>query len=215
MAYTLQDSYAITATYAGDSLGTTRWRFQSFTTGSAYTISRVKLKMYKTAGATIGTITVGIRATGSGLPTGSDLCSGTFAGDDITATTSGAAEEITFDMTVPTALDTGTKYAIVVRAPSSTANTSLNVLVDSSSPAYTGGNNGYSENSGSSWTAQALDWGFETYSGASVTYVDMAVTIIGSGSLAATISRTSVAAPLVGRQRIVVCGKDQVWFEDS
>jgi hypothetical protein len=61
------------------------WDAQTFTPSVAHTITSVKLKLYR-IGNGPGTITVGIRATDvDGLPTGSDLCSGTTDGNSLPA----------------------------------------------------------------------------------------------------------------------------------
>ena len=80
--------YYSTGDDAAASIYGNTWDTQTFTPSVAHTITSVKLKLYKT-GTGPGTITVGIRATdGSGLPTGSDLCSGTTDGNTLPAATS-------------------------------------------------------------------------------------------------------------------------------
>lgn len=109
---------------------------QTFTPSVAHTITSVKLHMYREGSP--GTMTVSIRATdGSGHPTGADLCSGTINANDFTTNTDGEWYEITLGAGY--ALAAGTKYAIVWRCPSGSANnwvTSKGVLTDQ----YAGGN---------------------------------------------------------------------------
>lgn len=63
-----------------------------------------------------GTVTVSIRATSGGLPTGPDLCAGTTNGNTLTTNTNGEWRRIQFT-TTPT-LSNGVVYAIVVRVGS-------------------------------------------------------------------------------------------------
>ena len=61
------------------------WDAQTFTPSVAHTVTSVKLRLYR-IGNGPGNITVGIRATDvDGLPTGSDLCSGTTDGNTLPA----------------------------------------------------------------------------------------------------------------------------------
>jgi hypothetical protein len=138
------------------------WRAQTFTPSVAHTITSVKLMLWRT-GSGPGTITVGIRATdGSGLPTGSDLCSGTIDGNTLTISSAGAWYEITFASGYD--LSAGTQYAIVARAPGGDAGNRGYWRRDASSATYSGGNLLQSANSGSTWTPLAdRDFMFEEW----------------------------------------------------
>ena len=126
----------------------TNWDSQTFTPSTAHTITSVKLKLWRQT--TPGTVTVSIRATSGGLPTGADLVSGTTDGNTL-PTSAGAAEwrEITFG--AGTSLAASTKYAICVRAAAQWAN----LRYDQTSPTYADGNRAFSSNSGTDWTAVA------------------------------------------------------------
>ena len=126
----------------------TWWRAQTFTPDTAHTVTSVKMLLYRTG--TPGTITVSIRATSAGLPTGGDLCSGTTDGDTLTTSTAGEWREISLGAGY--SLSASTMYAIVVRALDGSAFASIRLRVDETSPTYTGGTDCYSTNSGSSWT---------------------------------------------------------------
>jgi hypothetical protein len=130
------------------------WYAQTFTPGVAHTIKSVKLKLYRVGSP--GNVTVSIRATSSGHPAGSDLCSGIINGNGLTTNTSGAWYEITLGSGYN--LSASTQYAIVVRAPSGTYPPSpANYLVwrrDASSPTYGGGCREGSTNGGSTWTSR-------------------------------------------------------------
>ena len=137
-----------------DSQGIVRgvsWKAQTFTASDTYTASGVQLKLYKLGDP--GTVTVSLRATAAGLPTGADLVSGTTDGDSLTTSAGGEWREITF--TATQALTSGTVYAVVVRATSGDASNTVYWRHDSTSPSYTGGSYIYSADSGSSWTASA------------------------------------------------------------
>jgi hypothetical protein len=90
------------------------WRAQTFTTDSAHTVSAVNLQFYKDSTYS-GTITVSIRDTSGGLPTGGDLCSGTYGSSSITDT-SGPGTMYLIAMDSAYALANNHVYAIVVRA---------------------------------------------------------------------------------------------------
>lgn len=100
----------------GDSTGiyfrSNWWRGQTFTPDEAHKITSVKLKLYRVGSP--GEITVSIRATSGSLPTGGDLCSGTFDGDTLTTNTNGEWVEITLGAGYE--LEAEIEYAIVVRA---------------------------------------------------------------------------------------------------
>lgn len=142
------------------------WSAQTFTPSTAHKITSVKLKLYRVGSP--GTITVGIRATSSGLPTGADLCSGTINGNTLTTDTAGAWYEITLGAGYD--LSASTKYAIVVRALDGWSGNEPYWRYDSTSPTYAGGSFVYSENSGGSWSAvTGNDFMFEEWGELAVT----------------------------------------------
>ena len=136
----------------------TAWRAQTFTTGESYTISNVKLKLYRDN--LPGTVTVSIRATSSGKPTGEDLCVGTINGDTLPIDSLCELTKISFSSTL--VLDADTKYSIVVRAIDSDTE---NGLFWRYGTGYASGNNCYYYNSGGSWSSGTEDMLFETYDG--------------------------------------------------
>lgn len=139
-----------------ENITSTTWKAMTFTPVADHTIRGVRLCLY---GSSIGTITVSIRATSSGLPTGGDLCSGTLDGTQLNSTDNGMVYDIPFG--AGTVLTAGTVYAIVVRAASGT------LYWRSSAAGYAGGNKCSSTNSGGSWTADATrDLLFAEYYGA-------------------------------------------------
>jgi hypothetical protein len=127
-----------------ESFNGNNWRAMTFTPATNHTLRGVRLALY---GSGIGVITVSIRATSGGLPTGSDLCSGILDGSQLNGSWDGKIYDISLGD--GTALTAGTVYAIVVRAASGTLNWR-------SSPAgYDRGQKCSSANAGSTWTADA------------------------------------------------------------
>lgn len=149
-----------------DSLGGfygSTWHPQTFTTTSAYTISSVKLLVARIGSP--GNLTISIRATAGGEPTGGDLCSVTIDPLSITTNESGEWKEFTFD--TPYSLSNSTVYAIVARTASGDADNRIYWRADISSPSYAGGQSGLSVDSGSSWTMlSSIDKMFETWGSA-------------------------------------------------
>ena len=138
-----------------------KYQAQTFTASASYTIESVKLKLFKTGSP--GTFTVEIQGVdGSGDPDGSAITSGTYDGDTLTTSTSGAWYQITFG--AGTALTSGTEYAIVVYCSTADASNYITMRLDSSSPTYSDGYRVTSTDGGSSWSQDTTrDYVFETY----------------------------------------------------
>ena len=140
------------------------WYSQTFTPSVTHDISSVILALGRVGNP--GTITVSIKNTTSGKPTGEDLCVGTTNGDTLPIlgwpTPLPEEREITFSST--TTLTAETMYAIVVRAASGNSSNKLHWVAYTSS-VYDNGTECYSVNSGGSWTLEATrelwfeEWG--------------------------------------------------------
>ncbi|NTW31368.1 MAG: LamG domain-containing protein [Bacteroidetes bacterium] len=134
------------------------WGAQTFTTTSAYTITSVKLHIYRLGNP--GNCTISIRATDvNGKPTGSDLTSTTFNGNSLT--TSDVETEITF---TPVSLSASTMYAIVARAISGDGSNILKLSFSYNT--YSGGTMATSTDGGvlaSNWTLNNYDWRFKIF----------------------------------------------------
>lgn len=129
------------------------WAAQTFTVGTeAHTVSQVRLKLYREL--TPSTVTVSIRETTGGDPSGTDLTSGTLDGDDFTDASGGVW--YSFDLT-PYSLEASTMYAIVVRAVAGDATHSAWWRSDSSAGAEANGQEETSDNAGTTWTGDADD----------------------------------------------------------
>jgi len=120
------------------------WEAQTFTTNQAHNIEIIEILCRRVLNP--GNVTIGIRATAAGLPTGADLTSVTFDGNALSAANAWIARYVAAQ-----ALVAATKYAIVIRAP---AGDGANYLVwrkDGTAPGYAGGARCLSANSGVDW----------------------------------------------------------------
>jgi len=132
------------------------WSAQTFTPAEVYSLTSVKLMLFRVGSP--GTITVHLRNTLNGLPTGIDLASSTINGNVLTTNTDGNWYEVLLSYI----LQSGTKYAIVIDAANGTSTDRGDWKKGPSS--YSGGNNCYSSNSGSSWTGYtSMDNMFECW----------------------------------------------------
>lgn len=146
--------------------GTGKRDAQAFTIGTVGTnvdflVTNVSLYCYRTG--TPGTVTVGIyTVNGTGMPTGSALCSGTRNGDSFDT----SAAWYVFNMTSSYELNASTKYAIVVSASGvSGASDKLNFRISTANP-YAGGTFCYSDDGGLTWMNSVsvnYDMGFRVY----------------------------------------------------
>jgi len=117
---------------------------QTFTTHDAHLLTHISVKTYRVG--TPGTIHLSIRATdGDGKPTGADLSTGSLNGNSITVNTVGEWYDVPMP---PVSLSAGTKYALVWYADSTYAYWKR----DLTSPAYSGGSQANSADSGGTWT---------------------------------------------------------------
>lgn len=133
------------------------WKAQIFTVGATgHTVTSVKLKMFRIGSP--GTLTVSIRATTDGKPSGNNLTSGTINGNTFTDSSQGLWYEITL---TEYTLSANTQYAIVVRALTGDVN---NYVAWRDDGGYANGDYCYSDDSGGSWTSSAFhDFMFEVW----------------------------------------------------
>lgn len=155
----LREKYNTGDDYGGD-VRWYYWHAQTFTAESSHSVCLVKLKIYRLNNP--GQLIVSIRATDyNGHPTGPDLAVGTTDGNTLTTNESGEWREITFP--TPYNLVGGTKYAIVVRAPSGGGGNVVKWLHDAEGT-YAGGNREASGDSGNTWQSTlSADYMFEVY----------------------------------------------------
>jgi hypothetical protein len=137
----------------------TAWEAQTFTPAATHNIRAVWLKL---KGAAPGTVTLSIRATAGGLPTGADLATVTLVGVVVDP----SPRWYKFTFAAPIALTAAVVYALILRNTSGTG--TLTWRNDATAPAYAGGQRCYSTNSGVNWTADAtIDFMFEEWGTAS------------------------------------------------
>lgn len=134
----------------GDDGGRVTWSgvgdtAQTFTPQVSHRITSVKLKLYRVGSP--GTLTVGIRATAGGQPTGGDLVSGTTNGNTLPTASPYEWREITLGAGYN--LVAGTQYAIVLQVGGDASNYVV-WRWDKTSPTYAGGF--LCAGSGESWT---------------------------------------------------------------
>jgi hypothetical protein len=145
------------------------WWAQTFTPSVAHTVTSVRLMLGRGAAASPGTVTVGIRnVDGSGLPTGSDLCSGTIDGNTLATAWPYAWYDIALGGGY--GLSAGTTYAMVVRAPSAVNSTHQLLWGWTTADVYAGGWGVRSTNGGTSWILPGIvaDMQFEEWGTAGV-----------------------------------------------
>ena len=171
------------------------WNAQTFTTTDSVDIMRIRLKLYRVGSP--GALTVSIRETSAGLPSGSDLSTTTFDADTLSAISPGAF----IDTVVPVlTLSASTTYAVVVRALDGDGSNQALWRVDQTSPVYAGGARIYSSDNASSWTSVASqDTLFEVIdtNGITITATDVSVgdgtVVVSKGSADTQISLESGA----------------------
>jgi hypothetical protein len=154
------DQQNSTVTINGYTFNATNWAGQTFTAGVSGMLTRVDLNLF--CSGCVGTtpnLTVSIRATSAGLPTGADLATATIPGFS-----SGAGGYYTANLVTPLAVTAFTRYAVIFR-PVSNPSVGSYAYVVSASSAYVLGDNVFDGgNSGATWGLDnTADIGFRTY----------------------------------------------------
>ncbi len=168
-------------TTTGTGFGTPAWTGQTFIPAVSGNLKKVDVQLFANgAGSNPPNLTVSIRATSAGLPTGADLATGTIAGSIFG---DAATHWVTVTFASPATVTAGTKYAVILRPVSVPAGSGY-FWIRSSPSTYANGSRVLSADSGSTWSADTTrDYNFRTY-------VDT-----GSGAL---ISSTKDANPTGG-----------------
>ncbi|MFL6373480.1 MAG: carboxypeptidase regulatory-like domain-containing protein [Pyrinomonadaceae bacterium] len=162
------DQFNTTIGNTGVADTTTTWNGQAFTPSVTGQLTKVDFGMFCSGcTGTIPNLTVSVRATAAGLPTGADLATATITGFSTSSTAFVSAI-----FASPITLTAGTRYAIIVRP---TANPSVgtgyfNVRSGGTTGAdvYGGGDAIQSTDSGTTWatvvrTAVVVDYGFHVF----------------------------------------------------
>lgn len=195
MSGNLYEYYTGPADGAVAHYGTLQYACQTFTPTLGHTISSVKVLLYRDGVVSPGNLTVSIRAvdSGTGKPTGNDLCSGTTNGNTLpTGWTTAEWREITF--ATPVALSANIQYAICVIGLTSNGSNQWGICKDGSSPTYSGGQRGISADGGTTWTmVSGNDYVFYEY---------------GLPTF------TPPTSDSYTTKRLVVCASNEVWYEN-
>jgi len=142
----------------GNAITTTTWEAQTFIPSVAGQITQIDADLFCSGcSGTNPNITIEIRTTSSGVPTGTILATTTIPGFS-----SGTGTFYSATFTTPATLASGTTYAVVARLLADRTTGSYAWLRSNSSQ-YSNGARVVSTNSGSSWAVDNTDFGFKTY----------------------------------------------------
>jgi len=154
------DQVNTSLTTSGSALNSTTWWGQTFTAGVTGTLERADINLFcSTCTGTAPNLTLSVRATSGGLPTGADIASTTLSGN-----ASGGASYFSGTFSSPPSLTAGTVYSLIVR-PVADPSAGTYAATFSGSNVYAGGRRVTSTDSGSTWSAPnpSRDLGFHTY----------------------------------------------------
>jgi hypothetical protein len=150
--------YQTGSSTAWDYMSNRYWRSQGFTPAFTHILKAVKLKMYRAAtGVMSDTVTVSVRATSGGLPTGSDLVVMTMPLNALTTNTAGV--DYICGLGDGLLVTAGVVYCILVR----TTYTSASIYVRAGGAVYAGGTKAWSQDYGATYTALTGDKYFEEW----------------------------------------------------
>jgi hypothetical protein len=177
---------------SGVGITTTTWGGQTFTPSVSGPLTRVDANFF-CSGCTGTTpdLTLSIRATSGGLPTGADLASGTIAGFS-----NGAAHFETTTLTTPLAVTAGTMYAIVVRP---TANPSPGTYALTRSGSSTAGADVYAAGTRVAGATSGTVWSIPLTGGVSTDAGFRVYLHTGFPSVGTFVSSVKDADPRAGR----------------
>jgi uncharacterized repeat protein (TIGR01451 family) len=157
------DQQNTAGTTTGTGFGTPNWTGQTFIAGVTGTLVKVEVPLFCANGANpctgpSGNLTLSVRNTAAGLPTGADLATAT-----IPSFTSNAGATFTVTFGVPPSLTSGTQYALILRPVSNPAVGSY-FWIRSSPSTYANGSRVTSVDSGGTWaTDTTRDYNFKAY----------------------------------------------------
>ncbi len=153
------DQQNTAGTTTGTGFGTPAWTGQTFIPSVSGQLLRVESTIFcNGCGATPPDLTLSVRATAAGLPTGADLAAVTIPGSNY-----GSGASVTFMATfgAPATLTAGTQYALVMRPVSAPAGTGY-FWIRSSPSTYANGQRVLSANSGGTWSTDSTrDYNFK------------------------------------------------------
>ncbi|HEX7140719.1 MAG TPA: carboxypeptidase regulatory-like domain-containing protein, partial [Vicinamibacterales bacterium] len=155
------DQLNTAGTTTGTGFGTPAWCGQTFIAAVNGQLVGADVTLFcNGCGATPPNLTLSVRATSGGLPTGADLATATIPGS---AFASGASVTFTGSFGSPATLTSGTQYALVLRPVSAPAGSGY-FWIRSSPSTYANGSRVLSADSGATWSADSTrDYNFKTY----------------------------------------------------
>jgi hypothetical protein len=147
-------------TSTGTGFGTPNWTGQTFIPAVTGLLARVDIPLFcNGCTGTTPNLTLSVRNTSGGLPTGADLASATIPG----FSNGSATTNLSVIFGSPATLTSGTQYALILRP---TANPSVGgyFWIRSSPSTYANGSRVTSADSGATWTADTTrDFNFKAY----------------------------------------------------
>jgi hypothetical protein len=148
-------------TTTGTGFGTPNFTGQTFIAGVSGLLVKADFQIFcNGCGATPPNLTLSLRATAAGLPTGADLATATAPGS---AFASGSTVLFTATFGSPVSITSGTQYALILRPVSVPAGSGY-FWIRSSPSTYANGSRVLSADSGATWSADTTrDYNFRTY----------------------------------------------------
>jgi hypothetical protein len=155
------DQQNTAGTTTGTGFGTPAWTGQSFIAAIAGQLVKADVQVFcNGCGATPPNLTLSVRNTSSGLPTGADLATTTIPGSTFA---SGSTVTYTATFGAPVTLSSGTQYALILRPVSAPAGSGY-FWIRSSPSTYANGSRVLTADSGGTWSADTTrDYNFKTY----------------------------------------------------
>ncbi len=149
-------------TTTGTGFGTPNWTGQTFIPTVSGQLLKADVQLFCSGcGATPPNLTLSVRATAAGLPTGADLAAVTIPGSTFAAGT----VLYTASFGAPATVTSGTQYALVLRPVSAPAGSGY-FWIRSSPSTYANGSRVLSADSGGTWSADTTrDYNFKVYIG--------------------------------------------------
>ncbi len=148
-------------TTTGTGFGTPNWTGQTFIPAVTGSLVKADIQLFCSGcGGSPPNLTLSVRNTSAGLPTGADLASVTVPGSTFA---SGATTTYTATFSSPVNLTSGTQYALILRPVSAPAGSGY-FWIRSSPSTYANGSRVLSADSGGTWSADTTrDYNFKTY----------------------------------------------------
>jgi len=155
------DQLNTAGTTTGTGFGTPNWTGQTFIAGVTGLLVKADITLFcNGCGATPPNLTLSLRATSGGLPTGADLATATVPGSTFA---SGASVTYNATFATPVTVTSGTQYALVLHPVSAPAGSGY-FWIRSSPSTYANGSRVLSADSGATWSADTTrDYNFRTY----------------------------------------------------